>query len=210
MATFLERLKPIAMSEQKRTGVLASITLAQAALESAWGQVSPGNNLFGIKGDGQEFRTQEYVNGSFISVVAGFRTYKDWDGSVRDHSDLLCGGSYAPVLEACKRLDYGEAARQLQECGYATDPLYAVKLRGIINQYRLYELDKEAARRMEEWEATCIINTWIKPSWNEAEADRDAAKAAGDEDAVKAYESVMDSCHDMANACRRAAGLPEE
>lgn len=53
----------------------------------------PGNNLFGIKGTGQEFQTTEYINGHWLSIVGGFRTYDSWEGSVIDHSNFLVENS---------------------------------------------------------------------------------------------------------------------
>lgn len=50
---FIERIAPMAMVNMRIYGILASVTIAQAALESGWGAHAPGNNLFGIKGVGQ-------------------------------------------------------------------------------------------------------------------------------------------------------------
>jgi len=74
--TFIHTIAPMAVAKQRRTGILASITVAQGALESAWGAAAPGNNPFGIKGTGQELNTTEYVNGHYLAVVAGFTAGK--------------------------------------------------------------------------------------------------------------------------------------
>jgi flagellum-specific peptidoglycan hydrolase FlgJ len=90
---FIALIASIAMLDQSRTGVLASITIAQAILESASGRSAPGNNLFGIKGKGQQLDTREFVNGEWITVKDGFRVYNSWSDSVRDHSDFLLENS---------------------------------------------------------------------------------------------------------------------
>ncbi len=157
---FINLLAPIAISEQSRTGILASITIAQGALESAWGSSAPGNNLFGIKGTGQEFTTLEYVNGQFIGTVAGFRTYSDWEGSVIDHSNFLIENSRyskAGFFSYCAALDYVGAARSLQNAGYATDPSYADKVVQIIQVNELYKFDiledeDNMPMKLEQWQ----------------------------------------------------------
>ncbi|MBE1442942.1 glycoside hydrolase family 73 protein [Paenibacillus sp. OAS669] len=158
---FINLLAPIAVSEQRRTGVLASITLAQGALESAWGSSAPGNNLFGIKGTGQELSTKEYVNGTFIDTIAGFRSYTDWEGSVTDHSNFLIENpryAEAGFFICCAALDYAGAARSLQIAGYATDPGYAEKLIQIIKSYgldrydRLEEDEDNMPMKLEQWQ----------------------------------------------------------
>jgi flagellum-specific peptidoglycan hydrolase FlgJ len=141
---FINILAPMATAEQRRTGILSSITISQAALESAWGAAAPGNNLFGIKGTGQELVTQEYINGAYVTVRDGFRVYSSWEGSVIDHSNFLVeNGRYARAgfFERCKELDYAGAARALQTAGYATDPGYAAKLIAIIEGYGLASYD---------------------------------------------------------------------
>jgi flagellum-specific peptidoglycan hydrolase FlgJ len=150
---FISLIASIAMSDQYRTGVLASITIAQAILESAAGRSAPGNNLFGIKGKGQQLETKEFVNGEWITIKDGFRVYDSWRASVRDHSDFLVENNrYARsgFFERCKELDYKGAAQALQNAGYATDPQYASKLIQIIESNELWKYDKEVRSAMEE------------------------------------------------------------
>ncbi|WP_240421679.1 glycoside hydrolase family 73 protein [Paenibacillus periandrae] len=141
---FIAIIAPMAQSEQRRTGVLASITIAQGAIESGWGTAAPGNNLFGIKGSGQLQATQEFINDQWINTVAGFRVYSSWEGSVIDHSQFLVeNGRYARAgfFNCCSQLDYVGAARCLQNAGYATDPNYAAKLVQIIQSNNLDRFD---------------------------------------------------------------------
>lgn len=150
-ADFIAIIAPYAVEDMMNTGVLASITIAQGALESAWGVSAPGNNLFGIKGSGTTQDTKEYINGQWVTIKAGFRAYSDWLGSIQDHSDfLLVNGRYARAgfLDRCKALDFQGAAKALQVAGYATDPDYAAKLITIITSNNLYKYDQEAIDAM--------------------------------------------------------------
>lgn len=125
-----------------------SVTIAQAALESAWGEsglTKNGNALFGIKagkswtGKRYTTRTTEVQNGNTISTTADFRAYDSWADSIIDHDDFLRRNSrYAKVLECDNGYD---AADALQAAGYATDPYYAHKLQSIISQYGLSKYD---------------------------------------------------------------------
>lgn len=126
-----------------------SVTIAQAALESAWGEsglTKNGNALFGIKagkswtGKRYTTRTTEVQNGNTISTTADFRAYDSWAESIIDHDDFLRRNSRYAAVIAC---DNGfDAADALQAAGYATDPYYAHKLQSIISQYGLSKYDK--------------------------------------------------------------------
>ncbi|MDR6880372.1 glycoside hydrolase family 73 protein [Bacillus sp. 3255] len=150
--SFIEQIAPAAVEDMIKTGVLASITIAQACLESAWGQSAPGNNLFGIKGSGTTQTTQEFINGKWVSIETGFRVYNDWIGSIEDHSEFLLQNSRyrkSGFFDCCTKGDYAEAARALQSAGYATDPQYAVKLIRIIEGNNLNNYDQEADSMLE-------------------------------------------------------------
>lgn len=149
---FIQKVAPIAESEQRENHVLASITIAQAALESDWGQSELSqkyNNLFGVKGTGTNsamMTTKEYVNGQWITVKASFAVYPSWAASIAAHTKLLVNGlegdqnHYQRVVNAS---NYEEAAEELQANGYATDPNYAQKLIAIIQKYKLYQYDHD-------------------------------------------------------------------
>ncbi|MCZ8518901.1 glycoside hydrolase family 73 protein [Paenibacillus caseinilyticus] len=152
---FIKTLLPMAQAEQRRTGVLTSIKLAQACLETGYGRAVAGGNLYGIKGSGQTFTTHEYYNGVKTTVQDSFRAYPDWAASVIDHSEfLLRNGRYsrAGFFTACKALDYKGAARALQSAGYATDPQYAKKLISIIeaNGFAKYDQIEEEVKEDED------------------------------------------------------------
>ena len=76
----------------KTTKILASLTIAQAILESGWGLsglTKRSNNLFGIKGKGVASKTFEYINGKRVDITDNFKAYPDWETSVADHSGLF-------------------------------------------------------------------------------------------------------------------------
>ncbi|MFU1796956.1 glucosaminidase domain-containing protein [Paenibacillus azoreducens] len=148
---FIAKIAPHAAKDMHETNVAASLTIAQAALESAWGGSGltvKANNLFGIKGKGPAgsctMRTKEYVNGKQIEIDAAFRAYHNWGESINDHSKLVLNGvswdrnKYKGVIG--KR--GADAARAIAAAGYATDPKYAQKLISIMNEYNLYQYDE--------------------------------------------------------------------
>jgi flagellar protein FlgJ len=130
---------------QRRTGIPASVTLAQAALESSWGERARGNNLFGIKagaswtGPTVDFLTTEHLGGKDVHLTDKFRAYPSWLDSMVDHARLLLTDHYA----ACRRETTGAGwARALQAAGYATDPDYAKKLIDIMRTRNLAFYDQ--------------------------------------------------------------------
>lgn len=140
-------IKDEVQSDMTRSGILASLTAAQAYLESNAGNSklaqAPNYNLFGIKGsyNGQSvsMSTKEYVNGEYITIKSAFRKYPSWKESIIDHSDLfLRMKRYANLIG---ETDYREACRKVQQDGYATAPTYAASLIRVIEQYKLYEWD---------------------------------------------------------------------
>lgn len=148
---FIVQIADYAKVLQDKYGILPSISIAQAILESDWGTSElsiKNNNYYGIKGGGTEptvtMMTKEFVDGEWIEVKADFRKYASWQESMEDHSELFEKGTtwnenqYAKVLTAN---DYKEAAYALQESGYATDPDYPGKLIRLIEQYQLDQYD---------------------------------------------------------------------
>ena len=145
MNEFLEKIKVGAISGQRKYGILASLTMAQAALETGWGKASVGNNIFGIKADSSwtgptsEAPTQEWYGGKYVTVTAGFRSYASIDESVEDHAKFLAENSRYRNIIGCT--DYKKACENIQADGYATDPDYAGKLISIIAANGLTQFD---------------------------------------------------------------------
>ena len=145
---FIMRLASGAVASAKASGVPASITIAQAALESAWGEsglAKSGNNLFGIKADslwrGQtlEMNTKEFIKGQWVVVPALWRKYPSWQASMEDHAAFLRRN---PRYKACFLCNTAPAfANALVQAGYATDPEYANKLIALMDKHQLQSLD---------------------------------------------------------------------
>ena len=133
------------------TGVLPSITVAQAILESGWGQSiltsAPYYNLFGIKqGTGWQgaivnMKTSEYVNGKWVTISAPFRAYSSQMASFQDHTKFLLTNSRYAGNGVINAKNYVNMANGLQAAGYATDPTYANRLINLVERYNLQSLD---------------------------------------------------------------------
>ncbi|MDQ3812142.1 MAG: glucosaminidase domain-containing protein, partial [Chloroflexota bacterium] len=147
---FINAVGAAAQRSRKLTGVPASVTVAQAILESDWGRsrlTRQGNNLFGIKalsGPGPAgvitLATWEHVDGDDVVVQAPFKAYYSLEDSIDDHGRFFMrNGRYVRALALGS--DAREFARQIQEAGYATDPGYASKLIGLMDRYDLYRFD---------------------------------------------------------------------
>ena len=133
---FFNNLAPIVVNEFiKRHGqhrIYPSTVLAMAALESGYNLNAI--TLFGIKGEGKELDTSEYIDNKWIDIKASFKMFPSITASVQGLYDLMQLDRYTP---ACNCTDWEEECRQIQKCGYATDPDYADKLISIINSYQL-------------------------------------------------------------------------
>ena len=133
---FFNNLAPIVVNEYiRRHGeyrLYPSTVLAMAALESGYNLNA--ETLFGIKGEGQVLDTTEYIDGKYVNVKDSFKLYPSISASVQGLYDLMQIERYHP---ACECVDWEEECRQIQKCGYATDPNYSDKLISIINSYQL-------------------------------------------------------------------------
>lgn len=145
---FLTKIKPYVIADMKNSGILASLTAAQALIESNKGNSGlaiKGNNLFGIKGkyNGQSVNmlTTEYYNGVPHKVNAEFRKYPSWAESIADHSGLFNRQPRYSNLRGCT--DWVKATDYVQKDGYATSPTYTQTLQDVIKKYRLYTWDDE-------------------------------------------------------------------
>ena len=133
---FFNNLAPIVVNEYiRRHGeyrLYPSTVLAMAALESGYNLNA--ETLFGIKGEGQVLDTTEYIDGKYVNVKDSFKLYPSISASVQGLYDLMQIERYHP---ACECVEWEEECRQIQKCGYATDPEYSDKLISIINSYQL-------------------------------------------------------------------------
>ena len=104
------------------------------------------NNLFGIKDYGWtgkiiQIRTEEYLHGGYINILAPFRVYVNWNESIEDHANFLIQNSTYKNHGVFISKTYQEQAQALQNAGYATDPNYAKSLVTLIKEYSLNKYD---------------------------------------------------------------------
>ncbi len=136
-------------------GLLPSVLIAQAALESNWGQSTLAkkyNNLFGIKagsswtGKTVSLKTREVKNGVSEYVTAKFRVYDNFAQSIADRNQLLLKNKrYAAVPEAKTAQEQAQAIRA---AGYATAQNYVTSLMQIINAHNLTDFDDKKKQIM--------------------------------------------------------------
>ncbi len=143
---FIEKIMESAKTIARRSGIPEKLMLSQAALESGWGRReiaredgSTSFNLFGIKagagwhGKVANVMTTEYVNGKPLKTVQAFRVYDSYAESLSDYARLISQSArYRTVMQATSAED---AARRIQDAGYATDPDYANKLISIMSYF---------------------------------------------------------------------------
>lgn len=140
--TYILKYAEMAVNEMYRSGVPASITLAQGLLESRYGLsslASKGNNHFGIKCHGWTGKKMYFDDDEKGEC---FRVYSSAEESFRDHSDFLRYRDRYKSLFDNEITDYKAWANGLKKAGYATDPSYATKLIRIIEDYGLSKYDK--------------------------------------------------------------------
>jgi LysM repeat protein len=146
---YIARYKEDAVKEMYQYGIPASITLAQGMLESGNGNSALSvyaNNHFGIKCH-KDWTGPSYIMDDDAKNEC-FRKYADVLDSYADHSKFLSTRDRYAFLFEYPKTDYKAWARGLKEAGYATHPTYAEQLIGLIEQYKLYELDKDVALSM--------------------------------------------------------------
>lgn len=144
---FIAMLSKPAQAASEQSGIPHHLILAQAALESGWGQRQiltrdgkPSYNVFGIKATGSwqgkttDIMTTEFENGEAKKVKQKFRVYDSYFDALNDYVKLLSNNPrYAAVTTASSP---EQGAQALQAAGYATDPKYAQKLVGMIQQFK--------------------------------------------------------------------------
>lgn len=147
VSEFINKFYPAAKKNEEEYKVPALLTLAQAALESGWGEHAPKNNFFGIKagkswgGKVQYLKTTEVVGGKTVKVEAPFRAYSSPEECFADHAEVI-KKNWSKVL---KTDDPRKAVKYLQEKQnkvYATDPAYEPKILRIIEMLE-HQLQKK-------------------------------------------------------------------
>ncbi len=162
VADIIKKVGPFFTADQKKTGVLASVSLAQFILESDYGRselAQAANNCFGMKRnlsgnswpdsawDGKSVYkkpTKEHVDGKYITVTAEFRKYPDIAKSIADHSAYLLGamnGKKKRYAGIKGETSYKKAITVIKDGGYATSPDYIEKICSLIKKYDLTKYD---------------------------------------------------------------------
>lgn len=160
---FVNLVGPLAHEDMLQSGILASVTAAQACLESGYGTMilaTEAQNYFGMKTilsnnnwksvwDGVSKYTkvtnEQKPDGTVYQVTADFRKYPDMLTSIKDHSCYLNGAKNGSVLRYAGlsgQRDYRTAAQIIKNGGYATDVAYVDKLCNLIERWNLTQFDK--------------------------------------------------------------------
>lgn len=161
---FVEKIGKLATKDMERSGILASVSVAQACLESGYGTTDlarNANNLFGMKctlsgntwksvWDGKSKYTkitkEEYTPGVITNVKADFRKYSSIEKSINDHSLYLTQakkGSKLRYKGLVGEKNYRKAIQIIKNGGYATDSKYVDKICNLIERWNLTRFDKQ-------------------------------------------------------------------
>ncbi len=140
---YIDKFARLAVMEMIEHHVPASITMAQACLESSDGNselTKKSNNHFGIKC--KSSWTGPSVRHNDDEANECFRKYSTAEESFSDHSLFIVNSPRYKFLFGYDIRDFKRWAHGLKSAGYATDPAYPAKLIKIIDDFRLYELDQ--------------------------------------------------------------------
>ncbi|MBM3435230.1 MAG: LysM peptidoglycan-binding domain-containing protein [Bacteroidetes bacterium] len=141
---YIERYKDIAVQEMNEFGIPASITIAQGVLESGHGNsplATEANNHFGIKCHKEWTGNTYHMDDDEKNEC--FRKYASPEDSYKDHSLFLTSRERYFFLFDFEITDYKSWANGLKQAGYATNPKYPELLIKVIEDFSLYDLDKQ-------------------------------------------------------------------
>ena len=191
-ADVVAKIGPLFTANQKTTGILACVSMAQFILESGYGKselAQNANNCFGMKAslsgnswrgnswDGKSVytkKTQEQNDdGSMVTITADFRKYSCVEDSIADHAAYLLGamnGSKKRYEGLAGCTEYKKAAQLIKDGGYATSHTYVQNLCSIIERWNLTQYDVAKAS-----EGT-VISGWyrVRKSWQNAASQKGA------------------------------------
>ena len=139
---YIRKYQLLAISEMSRSGIPASIKMAQACLESSDGNSEmalKSNNHFGIKCKSDWKGARSYHDDDEKNEC--FRKYRTVEDSYVDHTNFLMGNPRYSALFQLQPTDFTGWAKGLKKAGYATDPQYAAKVIDIIEEHQLWRLD---------------------------------------------------------------------
>ncbi len=191
-ADAIKKVGALFTADQKKSGILASVSLAQFILESGYGKselAQNANNIFGMKcslsgntwsgssWDGKSKYTkktqEQHTDGSYETITADFRKYPCIENSIADHSAYLLGAMNGKKmrydgLKGCT--DYKKAVKIIKDGGYATSLTYVEKLISIIERWNLTQYDaKDSGGEEIRWYR-------VRKSWADSKTQKGAYK----------------------------------
>jgi hypothetical protein len=175
--TFVAKMAPTAQAVGRKWNLPPSVIIAQAALETGWGQAVKGNAYFGIKqgtssDEAIAFTTHEVIDGQKVTLVDRFRTYQSAQDATKAYAQFLHDTPrYQEALRNTS--DPATFVEALQKAGYATDPQYAEKVKQIIHRYQLTAYDHlpRTAPRPEAPERSAQPGNQRRSRWSEVVAN---------------------------------------
>ena len=200
-AAVIKKVGPLFTADMKKSGILASVSLAQFVLESGYGKSElsqKANNCFGMKKslsgntwsgstwDGKSIYTKKTQEddgtGKHYTITADFRKYPDIEKSIADHSAYLNGAKNGSKLryaglKGCK--DYKKAAKIIKAGGYATSTTYVAKLCSIIEKWNLTKYDKTDSAASAKKSVDTLAKEVIQGKWGNGEERKKRLTAAG-------------------------------
>lgn len=198
--SYIAQYKSIALQSEKEFGIPATIILAQGILESGAGTsglTRSSNNHFGIKA-GSKWKGRVHLAWDDETQKSRFRCYDSAADSYRDHARLLTTNSCYRSLFEINIYDYRGWAHGLKKAGYATAPHYAQALIGIIDQYRLYEVNGGVKLRPGKTVTITTYKTIEKPVFEEEcilDEDEESEEQIMIADAAKRYAVLINDIH---------------
>lgn len=191
-ADAIKRVGALFTADQKKNGILASVSLAQFILESGYGKselAQNANNIFGMKcslsgntwsGSGWDGKSkytkkmqEQHADGNYETITADFRKYPRIEDSIADHSAYLLGAMNGKKLrydglKGCT--DYKRAAQIIKDGGYATSLDYVEKLCSIIEKWKLCDYDvKDSGDGVIRWYR-------VRKTWADSKTQKGAYK----------------------------------
>lgn len=200
-ADVIKKVGALFTADMKKSGILASVSLAQFILESGYGKselAQKANNCFGMKKslsgntwfgstwDGKSVYTKKTQEddgtGKHYTITADFRKYPDIEKSIADHSAYLNGAKNGSKLryaglKGCK--DYKKAAKIIKAGGYATSTTYVLKLCSIIEKWNLTKYDKAGSTAPAKKSVDTLAKEVIQGKWGNGEERKKRLTAAG-------------------------------
>lgn len=194
-AVVVAKVAPLFTTNQKHSGILASVSMAQFILESGYGKselAQNANNCFGMKAslsgntwsgsawDGHSVYSmktgEQNTDGSYVSITADFRKYSSIEDSINDHSAYLLGamnGSQKRYKGLADCTDYKKAVQIIKDGGYATSLDYVQNLCRVIEQWNLIQYDVAVATTP----TTTLYR--VRKNWSDAASQKGAFRDLG-------------------------------